>query len=198
MASITALPTAVPVGSMVLLATTTASDSSSVSFTSGLDSTYNSYIFKFINIHPATNATYFQMNLSADGGSNYNVTKTNAALESINTETSSTTRLLYSTTSNGDLAQSTGNLSLSETIPTSTGEDDMCANGTLQLFNPSGTTFVKHFISTMQQNADGGVIYSWQRCIGGYANTTSAIDAIKFEMNSGNIASGVIKMYGVV
>ena len=73
----------------------------------------------------------------------------------------------------------------------------MCANGTLQLFNPSSTTFVKHFISTMQQNADGGVIYSWQRFIGGYANTTSAIDAIKFEMSSGNIDSGVIKLYGV-
>tara|TARA_Y100001937_G_scaffold33501_1_gene47771 strand:+ start:753 stop:1379 length:627 start_codon:yes stop_codon:yes gene_type:complete len=197
LSSITSLPATLATGALTLISTQTASSSASISFTSGLDSTYNSYIFKFINIHPATNATYFQMNLSSDGGSNYNVTKTNAAFESINTETSSTTRLLYSTTANGDLAQSTGNLSLSETIPTSTGEDDMCANGTLQLFNPSSTTFVKHFISTMQQNADGGVIYSWQRFIGGYANTTSAIDAIKFEMSSGNIDSGVIKLYGV-
>ena len=66
-------------GSLVLISTQTASSSSSLSFTSGIDSTYKEYIFKFINIHPATDAVSFQFNFSADGGSNYNVTKTTTA-----------------------------------------------------------------------------------------------------------------------
>jgi hypothetical protein len=184
------LDAGVPTGSLILLSTQTASASSSVDFTSGIDSTYDSYVFKFINIHPATNNVNFEFNGSTDGGSNYNVTKTSSYIEAYHDEADTTTSLQYG--SAHDLAQSTS----FQRLVTAIGNDnDQGNSGTLTIYNPSSTTFVKHFISNMNRTYHED--YTGQDLVAGYFNTTSAIDAIKFQMSSGNIDDGIIKMYGV-
>ena len=70
----------VGLGSKILLSTQTASASANISFTTGIDSTYDAYVFEFTNMHPSDDAPSFEFNLSTDGGSNYNVTKTTTAL----------------------------------------------------------------------------------------------------------------------
>ena len=174
-------------GKMTLLQTQTASSSASISFTSNIDSTYPIYVFKFFNIHPASTA-YFQFNLSSDGGSNYNVTKTTTLFQAYHDEADSSTSLGYNT--GQDLAQSTSSQYLNEV----TTSNDDSGSGSLILFNPSSTTFVKHFIADNNGVYSG---YSNRRLVAGYANTTSAIDAIQFTMSSGNIDSGTIKLYGI-
>ena len=182
-------------GSMVLIKEQTASASASISFVDGtdgvvLDNTYNTYLFKFINIHPATSNTIFQFNLSTDGGSSYNVTKTTTFFRARHREDDSAAALAYSTAE--DLAQSTG----FQTILFDSGNDNDDSNsGELFLFNPSSTTFVKHFIGRVSNTnitAQAGDNY-----FAGYANTTSALDAIQFKFASGNIDDGIIKLYGV-
>jgi len=174
-------------GKMTLLQTQTASSSASISFTSNIDSTYPIYVFKFFNIHPASTA-YFQFNLSSDGGSNYNVTKTTTLFQAYHDEADSSTSLGYNT--GQDLAQSTSSQYLNEV----TTSNDDSGSGSLVLFNPSSTTFVKHFIADNNGVYSG---YSNRRLVAGYANTTSAIDAIQFTMSSGNIDAGTIKLYGI-
>jgi hypothetical protein len=177
-------------GTLILLSTQTASASATISFTTGLDSTYDEYIFKFIDIHPATDDVDFTFNMSSDAGSNYNVTKTTTAFDAYHNESDTNAGLGYDT--NADLAQSTAFQPLVK--GTGNGADENTV-GSLQIFNPSSTTYVKHFIANMQyyQNAD----YSINYYIAGYGNTTSAINAIQFKMSSGNIDDGVIKLYGV-
>jgi hypothetical protein len=177
-------------GTLILLSTQTASASATISFTTGLDSTYDEYIFKFINIHPATDNSIFTFNASTDGGSNYNVTKTSSAFNALHTEDDATTIFSYNTTH--DLAQSTSAQTLLRDIGNA---NDECAVGTLTLFNPASTTYVKHFIhrGNLVQHQDITV----DIFIAGYLNTTSAINAIRFQMSSGNIDDGIIKLYGV-
>ena len=177
-------------GTLILLSTQTASASATISFTTGLDSTYDEYIFKFIDIHPATDNVNFEFNMSTDGGSNYNVTKTTTFFWSGHWEDDSQTRLEYR--SDFDLAQSTSY----QTIIREIGNDnDQTGSGTLQLFNPSSTTYVKHFLATTNDAQSSNI--SFNAFIAGYGNTTSAINAIRFQMSSGNIDDGIIKLYGV-
>ena len=193
MASITSLPSGVSGSSLVLISEQTASSSSTIDFTSNIDSTYDSYVFKFINMHPATNSVEFSFNMSADSGSNYNVTKTTTHFRAFHSENDADTALAID--AGVDLAQSTSFQPLGFYIGNN---NDDNLNGTLQIFNPSSTTFVKHFISTTSFNhipADAREMNSY---IAGYGNTTSAVDAMQFKMSSGNIDSGTIKMYGVV
>ena len=188
-----ALDPAVPSGSLILLSTQTASASASISFTSDIDSTYDSYVFKFIDIHPATNSVRLTFNLSTDGGSTYNVTKTTTAFRSYHNEDDSSSGLIYFT--DDDLAQSTAFSPLTAYIGS---DNDQCCSGTLQIFNPSSTTFVKHFILTANSNqASDFSPFTVENFIAGYGNTTSAVDAIQFKFESGNIDDGIIKMYGV-
>tara|TARA_R100000388_G_scaffold84603_1_gene63658 strand:+ start:608 stop:1249 length:642 start_codon:yes stop_codon:yes gene_type:complete len=176
-------------GALKLISTQTASSSSTVSFTSGIDSTYKEYIFKFYNLHPSATAK-LQVNFSADGGSNYNVTKTTTAIQIYHSEnTDSDTGFGYST--GGDLAQGTGAAQIGQGA--STGNDESLA-GFLHLFDPSNTTFVKHFLADTFSTSDS---YAYRRLHSGYGNTTSAINAVQFSQSTGNIDSGVIKMYGV-
>ena len=189
MASITSLPSGVTGSSLVLISEQTASSSSTISFTSGIDSTYKEYIFKFINLHPSE-ASRPQFNLSADGGSNYNVTKTTTFFASFNDEAGSSGAISYS--SGGDVAQSTGVQRLGGDTDA---DNDTAMSGTLHLFDPSNTTVVKHFISRINQVSTA---YSQDCFMAGYANTTSAVNAIQFSQDSGTIQSGTIKMYGVV
>ena len=181
--------TATAGGSLVKISSTTASSSASISFTSGLTSTYKEYIFMFNNIHPAS-AAVFTFNGSIDSGSNYNVTKTTTHFRAYHNEGGSDTALTYD--SGSDLAQSTDFQNLGHAIKT---DADASGAGYLHLFEPSSTTFVKHFIAqfSVLQNSD----YNMNSYIAGYFNSTSAIDAIQFKMSTGNIDSGVIKLYGV-
>ena len=177
-------------GKMILISEQTASGSASISFTSGIDSTYPIYRFEFINIHPQNNNVDFEFNLSTDGGSNYNVTKTTTLFKPYHDEADTTTTLSYD--DGRDIAQGTGY----QDIATNFGNDnDQNLAGTLEIFNPSSTTFVKHFICRTQftHHAD----YTVEHYVAGYGNTTSAIDAVRFQMSSGNIDDGTIKLYGI-
>ena len=177
-------------GTLILLSTQTASASATISFTTGLDSTYDEYIFKFINMHSSDNGVFFTFNMSTDGGSNYNVTKTTTQFGAYHNEGDSVTSLSYF--GSNDLAQSTA----FQGIATDQGTDnDQSSGGTLTLFNPSSTTYVKHFISLFHVYHEGD--YSIVNHTAGYGNTTSAVNAIRFQMTSGNIDDGIIKLYGV-
>ena len=190
LSAVTALPASISGGGLNLISSQTASSSSTIDFTSGIDSTYKEYIFKFYDIHPSADDKTFQFNMSADSGSNYNVTKTTTVFKANHDEGDSATNLTYDT--GEDLAQGTG----FQTLGNGVGADnDQSLSGTLHLFNPSDTTFVKHFISTIQYYAFNN--YTNNFYVAGYGNTQSAVDAIQFKFASGNIDSGTIKLYGV-
>ena len=177
-------------GALTKISSQTASSSSSLSFTTGIDSTYKEYIFKLINIHPQTDGADFTFNFSIDSGSNYNVTKTSTIFQSYQSEGGANPTLNYD--SSRDLAQSTAY----QVIMQDPGnDDDQSGSGTIYLFSPSDTTFVKHFIS--DTNEYQGSDYTVRKFLAGYCNTTSAIDAVDFKFASGNIDSGTIIMYGV-
>lgn len=187
--AVTALDS-VPSGDMVLLATNTiTSGVASSSFTSNIDSTYNTYMFKFINIHPSNNNVTFLFNMSTDGGSNYNVTKTTTFFRTTHTEDDATTNLGY--VASYDIAQGTGGQIIGFDIGNA---GDASCSGVLYLFSPSSTTFVKHFIANTNRMTASS---SAETFVSGYGNTTSAVDAVNFSISSGTIDSGVIKMYGL-
>ena len=177
-------------GDLVFISRSTASSSSSLSITSGISSTYKEYIFMFNNIHPAS-ASNFTFNLSADSGSNYNVTKTTSVFYYYHQESGSDAGGGYVTSL--DLAQSTAYQPLGNVEA----DNDTSCSGYLHLFEPSSTTFVKHFISRVNVVYPASTDYTSDYYVSGYGNTTSAINAIDFKMASGNIDSGVIKLYGV-
>jgi len=174
-------------GSMVFISSATASSSASIEFTLG---DYKEYKFFFVNMHPATDDVFFQFNFSSDNGSNYNVTKTTTAFYSFHQESDASSGLTY--WSSGDLAQSTGFQRLTQ----GTGNNnDECVSGVMQIFNPSSTTFVKHFISNCCDYTSNDM--NTNAYFAGYANTTSALTNIKFQMSSGNIDDGKILMFGL-
>ena len=184
-------------GSMTLIKTLTASSSANLSFVDGsssvvLDNTYPVYMFKFINIHPASNDADFQFNMSADSGSNYNVAKTTTMFNAFHYENDSQANVVYDTGT--DLAQSTsdqviiGNQGIGN-------DNDQSTSGFLMLFNPSSTTFVKHFLIQVQGSHHADI--SVHGHVAGYGNTTSAIDGVQFKFASGNIDAGTIKLYGI-
>jgi len=183
-------------GAIVPIKTLTASSSANLSFVDGssdvvLDNTYRTYIFKFINIHPGTNDKQFTFNLSVDTGSNYNVTKTTTAFEAFHEEDDGSPNLTYNTSR--DLAQGTGYQVFNDNFGTI--QNDYSLSGEMFLFNPSSTTFVKHFSATTQEYYSSN--YSKRYFTGGYFNTTSAIDEIQFKFASGNIDAGDICLYGI-
>ena len=177
-------------GTLILLSTQTASASATISFTTGLDSTYDEYIFKFINIHPSVDNSEFQFNMSTDSGSNYNVTKTGTFFRAFHNENDGATTLGY--LAEQDTAQTTDFATLS--LNTGNDNDHSCS-GYLELFNPSSTTYVKHWISRISDVTGSDI--QGERFIAGYGNTTSAVNAIQFKFDTGNIDDGVIKLYGV-
>jgi hypothetical protein len=176
-------------GTLVLLSTQTASNSATISFTSGLDSTYDAYEFHFINVAPKSTDAQFAFQGSTNGGSSYGVTATTTFFYGYHTEDDASTVLSYLTSN--DLAQSTSFQPLSGGAKNTA---DECLTGTLQLFNPSSTTYVKHFISRTQSYHISNA--SLDAYVAGYFNTTSAVNAIQFKYENGNI-DGIIKLYGV-
>ena len=193
--SISAITTAgqLASGSMVLIKEQTASSSASISFVDGsggvvLDSTYPIYKFSFINIHPANNNILFNFQGSTDSGSNYNTSMTTTIFDAYHAESGSPSALRYITS----LDQANG--TSFQTISVAFSGNDEASSGELYLFNPSSTTFVKHFFSRIESTETS---YSKDQYCAGYFNTTSAIDAIQFKMSSGNIDAGTFKLYGI-
>ena len=186
----------VGLGSMVLIKTLTASSSSTLSFVDGaasvvLDSTYPIYKFEFIDIHPATDAAEFQFQGNAAGGSGYNETITSTGFAPRHSE-DDTSEVGMSYQSANDKAQGT---TFQDIFLNAGNANDECISGFLTLFNPSSTTFVKHFISRVQGSHNANS--SFEYFFAGYFNTTAAIDEIRFQMSSGNIDAGKIKLYGI-
>ena len=188
-----ALPTASS-GAMVHIKTVTASSDSAITFVNGvsdvvLDSTYKTYIFRCTNIHPASDNQNFNVNFR-DGGSAYDATKTTSLFRSQHNEAGTDTSLSYDT--GDDIAQGTGDQMLNTEIGA---DNDQCSSGELWLFNPSSTTFVKHFMSNF--NGVMNIDYSNQDIMAGYCNVTAAIDGVQFKFSSGNIDAGSISMWGI-
>jgi len=174
--------------------TLTASSSSTVSFANGsddvvLDSTYPIYLFKYINCHPSADAADLTVNFR-DGSTAYDATKTATFFWAYHAEDGSSTQFGYA--DSNDSKESTS----AQPISSNPGNDnDQCCSGELFLFNPSSTTFVKHFLS--RSNSSEPANYSINSFAAGYCNTTTAIDGVQFAFESGNIDSGTIKLYGI-
>jgi hypothetical protein len=186
-------------GEITFIKKLTADEDSTLSFVDGssdvvLDDTYKEYLFTFNNMHPANDDAHFQFNMSVDSGSNYNVAKTSTFFRAFQTQTGGTTGLGYLAAN--DEAQGTG---FQDLIEYGYNDATSSASGTLHLFNPSSTTFIKHFIANTQYRRS----YSSEshasaiNYVAGYGNTTSAVDAIQFKYASGNIDAGDICLYGI-
>ena len=184
-----ALDSGVATGAMTLISTSTASSSATIDITSGIDSTYKEYIFQFIDIHHANNGADFQFQVDTGTNTSYNQTITSAGFLAYHEEadngnaltTHSGSAVLHQETGFQDLGRSLGN------------DNDHCLVGQLHLFDPSSSTFVKHFMAVINEAGSG----PHQRHVSGYVNTTTAITRIRFKADSGNIDSGTIKMYGI-
>jgi len=185
-----AIDSGVAKGALTFISKQTASSSATISFTSGIDSTYKEYLFTFKNVHPATDSSHFTFQADTGTNTSYNQTMTTTHHQAYHNEAGNSTGLDY--LPSYDQAQGTAfqNLALS----VGNGADE-CVSGTLQVFNPSSTTFVKHFIARI--NSYNGNDFTSDYYTAGYFNTTTALTRFQFKMSSGNIDSGTIKMYGV-
>jgi hypothetical protein len=186
--------TGLATASLVPIKTLTASSSATLSFVDGsngvvLDSTYPIYKFEFIKIHPGTDDQTLNVNFR-DGGTAYDATKTTTMFYARHNEADSNTLLTYST--GLDVAQGTGVQPLSPDVGS---DNDQNTSGTLWLFNPSSTTFVKHFFGNSSVTTANNYMYNFYYA--GYCNVTAAIDGVQFSFGSGNIDSGKIKLYGI-
>ena len=187
----------IPSGAMTHIKTLTASSSATLSFVDGsdgvtLDSTYPIYLFKFINVHPATNGAAFTFQANASGGSGYNETITSTQFQAYHKEDGSASGLGYN--SGNDQANGTSFQKLNGNIRN---DNDASGSGEVYIFNPSSTTFVKHFMAVMVEPEDGSPTPLANLYTAGYFNTTSAIDEFQFKFSSGNIDAGTIKLYGI-
>ena len=193
--SATAVGTTTGLGNMIFIKKLTASSSATLSFVDGsssvvLDNTYKEYLFTFNNLHPQTSGAMLEFQGNASGGSGFNETITSTNFNPYHLESDAEAVLRYMTAQ--DQAQGTSYQRLSEDVNS---DNDGSLVGFLHLFNPSSTTFVKHFIGQTQimSTAPG----SYGSFAAGYFNTTSAIDEISFKFHSGNIDAGDICLYGI-
>jgi|TARA_B110000977_G_scaffold70806_1_gene96107 hypothetical protein len=190
-----ALDSGIATGDMILIKTLTASSSANLTFVHGtssvvLDGTYKSYVFKYIDIHPASVA---QLTVNfRDGGTDYDATKTSTAFNPYHQEDDSAAGIIYREA--WDLAQGAGDQIIAQEL--GNGADES-ASGYLHLFNPSSTTFVKHYMGLTEYYQNFGNTGPFQVYYAGYCNVTAAIDGVIFKMSSGNIDSGTIKLYGI-
>ena len=177
---------------ITLISSQTASNSASISFTSGLTSTYKAYKFVFVNMHPRTDIKFFSFQASTNGGSTYATTLTSTFFYAIHEEGDST---FFAYEGGFDRAQATTFQELSDNIPS---DSDASVSGSLLLFNPSSTTYVKHFISSTSAHAHGvPTDNETNSYIAGYFNTTSAINALQFKFRDSANFDGTIYMYGI-
>ncbi len=185
-----ALDSGIATGEMTLITSTTlGSAAANITFNSGISSTYNAYVFKFIDMHPATDSVYLTVNFR-DGSTAYDATKTTTNFEPIANEGDSSAEIAYQPAQ--DLAQGTGFQTL---IRNNGNGNDECGSGEMYLFNPSSTTFVKHFMARGCGHHQGD--YTTTSFVAGYCNVTAAIDAVQFKFHSDNIDAGTFKLYGI-
>jgi len=191
-----ALDSGVATGAMTLIKTLTASSSGTLSFVNGasgvvIDGTYKEYVFKIINIHPSASASFLVG--FRDGSTAYDATKTTAYFRAYHQENAGGGVLAFDSF---ELNQSTAFQDLSgDSVIT---DNDSGISGTLQLFGPSSTTFIKHFMANINSIKAGSPPEMKDSYTAGYCNVTAAIDGVQFKFDSGNIDSGIIKMYGIV
>ena len=189
LSAITSLPASISGGGMTLISEQTASSSATIDFTSGIDSTYDSYVFKFYDIHPATDGASFSFQADTGTNTSYNQTITSTFFRSIHSEADDAPDLAY--VAGNDLAQSTS----FQMLANGTGNDnDQCLAGTLTIFSPASATFVKHFIATANELIASD--QSYNLFCAGYFNTTTPLTRFQFKMSSGTF-NGVIKLYGI-
>ena len=182
-------------GSLMPIATFTSDGSDSdASFTSGIDSTYDTYLFIFNNIHPQTDNRGLRFIASTNGGSSYGVATTTTWFKTSHGEGDAGGSLAYNT--GNDAHESTSAIPL---LTEQANDNDMALSGRMYLYNPSSTTFVKHFLceGAMAESGGGGDDAACHKFISGYINTTSAVNAIKFDMEGGEIQGGTIQLFGV-
>jgi hypothetical protein len=177
-------------GIPTLISTSTASDSSSVDITSGIDSTYDEYMFVFTDIGPATDGAWFTFQFNADGGSGFNETITSTTFQATHTEADGANSLVYAT--GIDQAQGTGYQCFIYGIGSAADESGA---GILHVFSPASTTYVTHFYGRSSSYYTGPG--ETETHVAGYVNATAAMDEISFKMSSGNF-DGTIKMYGLL
>ena len=192
LSAITTKPSGLSGGSMNLISTQTASSSSTIDFTSGIDSTYDEYVFKFYNIHPATDGSQFTFQADTGTNTNYNQTITSTHFRTYHNEAGTEAGVGYNL--QDDQAQGTAFQVLAHDGTVGNANDENL-NGTLHIFNPSSSVFIKHFMAFTSANHSGE--YQIQSFPAGYFNTTTALTRFRFKFASGNIDSGVIKLYGV-
>jgi len=185
------LDAGVSTGDLILLSSQTASASATIDFTSGIDSTYDSYVFKFYDIHPSTNSANFTFQADTGTNTNYNLTITSSSFEAYHTEADDDTGLTYNATR--DQAQGTAFAHLG--CGGTSSDNDSSMAGTLQIFNPSSSTFVKQYLAV--SNSASSSPFTGNNFMAGYFNLTTPITRVRFKFSSGNIDDGIIKMYGV-
>ena len=178
-------------GGLRLITTTTASSDSTISFTSGIDSTYKEYIFIFNNIHPATDNVDFTFQVDTGTNTSYNQTMTTTVFRALHDEADTAATTNYD--SGRDQAQGTAFQILAHEIGNGNDEN---MSGSLHLFEPSSATYVKHFMATLSLYAASNM--SENKYVAGYVNTTTALTRVQFKMSSGNIDAGTIQLFGVL
>jgi len=188
-------PASNPSGSLVLIKSITASASASRSFVNGsndvvLDSTYKAYKFVFKNIHPSSDVVEFEFQGDIGTNTNYNQTMTTTVFRAYHDEADTASGLAYYTAR--DKAQETSYQRITDDIGNG---NDECFSGELWLYNPSSTTYVKHFKTITANYNSNDHISNWYTA--GYFNTTSAITNIDFKFEAGNIDAGTISLYGL-
>ena len=191
LSAITTKPSGLSGGSMNLISTQTASSSSTIDFTSNIDSSYKEFEFHFINIHPDTDASEFAVQFNTAGGSGFNETIMSTIFQSRHSEDDSSEVGLGYVPAND---QSNGTAYQDIFVNAGNGTDE-CICGTLNLYNPSSTTFTKNWVSRVQgyHNADSSFEYYTDAIV----DTTTAIDEVSFKFKNGTIESGLIKLYGI-
>ena len=177
-------------GGEVFISEQTASSSANITFTTGLDDTFKKYIFRFINIHPAPNDAHFLVNFR-DGSTAYDATKNTTLFQAGNAESGGGSEGV-SFNAPGSLGNSTDEHFIDRFLANS---NDMGLSGELHLYEPSSTTFIKHFLGRTMKFSDNPSAEDAHGA--GYCNVTAAIDGVQFSMSSGNIDAGTIKFYGV-
>ena len=190
-----ALDSGVSTGAMTLIKTITGSNVSDISFVHGssnvvFDSTYKEYCFKIINMTPATDNLIFEVGFRYVG-SNFDATVTSSAHRAMIHENGTNATLEY--VGDDDLDQSTDYQHIANGVGNAA-DESLC--GVLCISEPSSTTFVKHFWSRTQFDEASTAQGSVDFYVGGYCNTTTAIDGVQFRMASGNF-DATIKLYGI-
>ena len=189
-------------GSLTFIKKITISNDTTVNFVNGssgvvLDNTYSEYLFTFNNLHPNNESEPdILINFSVDGGSNYNVAKSSNSFYARHAQNDDFASLSYDASQ--DLANSTSGQYIGFNMEGA--DNDACLSGYLRLFNPSSTTFHKHYMGNVAYMHDYPA--AWHQMFTGYCNTTSAINAVRFtgeysEGSSSTIDSGDICLYGI-